>query len=336
MACECVEAFQDSCMARLHRPPTSALAGDSKPPVLPRASGTASVIAKMAGKSMTHLPAGLGAAEAFDSSERMAIQSPAIVTTIVSSDSASPTRRESRSCKAFSPARRVSAATARPSCTGLATAATWNACRATSAFTSASRPSIWRRIGSETSMPESRARLSTASDCVRAVSSLVSRPAIWAAAAPPAEAASWHCAHTEPAPASISIPGYPMGVSVTHGGAKELVQAGNVVSVFQVMSNELSTPKVVVCPNDANAFYATNFGGLANSNISYFASVDVTNELNPKMLVSGDCNFEIGRKPIRSGLVLVSAKDSVGWSATRHEYGGNLLPRREPNQTLSA
>jgi competence protein ComGC len=118
---------------------------------------------------------------------------------------------------------------------------------------------------------------------------------------------------------------YPMGVSVTHGGAKELVQAGNVVSVFQVMSNELSTPKVVVCPNDANAFYATNFGGLANSNISYFASVDVTNELNPKMLVSGDCNFEIGRKPIRSGLVLVSAKDSVGWSATRHEYGGNLL-----------
>ena len=118
---------------------------------------------------------------------------------------------------------------------------------------------------------------------------------------------------------------YPMGVSVTNGGAKELVQTGNVVPAFQVMSNELSTPKIVFCPNDANGFYAMNFGNLVNSNISYFASVDVTNDLNPKMIVSGDCNFEIGRKPIRSGLVLISAKDSVGWSAIRHEYGGNLL-----------
>ena len=118
---------------------------------------------------------------------------------------------------------------------------------------------------------------------------------------------------------------YPMGISVAKGGAKELVQAGNVASVFQVMSNELSTPKIVVCPNDANGFYATNFEGLVNSNISYFACVDVTNELNPKLLVSGDCNFEIGRKPIKSGLALISAKDPVAWSVARHAYGGSLL-----------
>ena len=34
---------------------------------------------------------------------------------------------------------------------------------------------------------------------------------------------------------------YPMQVSVTNGGAMELVATGNLVAVFQVMSNELST-----------------------------------------------------------------------------------------------
>src|SRR5579863_2689739 len=38
---------------------------------------------------------------------------------------------------------------------------------------------------------------------------------------------------------------YPMQVSTTNGGAMELVALGNPVPVFQVMSNELSTPKIL-------------------------------------------------------------------------------------------
>ena len=91
---------------------------------------------------------------------------------------------------------------------------------------------------------------------------------------------------------------FPMGIFVANGGAKESVQAGNVVPVFQVMSNELSTPRVLVCPADENTFCATNFESLVNSNISYFASVDVTNDVNPNLIVSGDCNFTIGKKPV--------------------------------------
>jgi competence protein ComGC len=117
---------------------------------------------------------------------------------------------------------------------------------------------------------------------------------------------------------------YPMGVSVTKGGAQELVQTGNVVSVFQVMSNELSTPKVVVCPNDPNAFYAANFGNLMNSNISYFASVDATNELDPQMILSGDSNLEINGRAVKSGLVLISTNDMVSWQDNRHLKFGNL------------
>ncbi|MES1180906.1 MAG: type II secretion system protein, partial [Verrucomicrobiota bacterium] len=53
---------------------------------------------------------------------------------------------------------------------------------------------------------------------------------------------------------------YPAEVSVTNGGAMESAAAGDAVSVFQVMSNELSTPKIVLCPNDEEHSYATNFG----------------------------------------------------------------------------
>ena len=123
---------------------------------------------------------------------------------------------------------------------------------------------------------------------------------------------------------------YPMGISVTNGGTRELVQTGNVVVTFQVMSNELSTPKILICtgdgynPGDTNATFATNFGTLSNSNISYFVGVDVTNDVNPQLILSGDCNFEIGGKPVKSGLLSIWTNDPVTWSPVRHGTSGNL------------
>ena len=43
---------------------------------------------------------------------------------------------------------------------------------------------------------------------------------------------------------------YPMQVSVTSGGVMELAVTGNVAGIFRVMSNELSTTKILVCPQD--------------------------------------------------------------------------------------
>ena len=43
---------------------------------------------------------------------------------------------------------------------------------------------------------------------------------------------------------------YPMSISVTNGGAMEAVLNGNPMRVFQVMSNELSIPKILICPED--------------------------------------------------------------------------------------
>jgi len=86
----------------------------------------------------------------------------------------------------------------------------------------------------------------------------------------------------------------PMEISVTNGGAMELVSMGTVFPVFAVMSNELSTPKILICPEEndpkriaASTFQSTIPKGSApvvpftnDNNVSYFVRLDV-NQTNP-------------------------------------------------------
>src|SRR5665213_387490 len=116
----------------------------------------------------------------------------------------------------------------------------------------------------------------------------------------------------------------PMGISVTTGGSMEMVATGDVVQTFMVMSNELSTPKILVCPEDKTRSSAINFDALANSNISYFVGLDATNDLNPQRILSGDANFELAGVPVKSGLRSFWTNDPVTWSATRHAGAGNI------------
>ena len=112
---------------------------------------------------------------------------------------------------------------------------------------------------------------------------------------------------------------FPMGVSVTNGGALELIQTGNVVGVFQVMSNELSTPKVLVCPDDPHRTSASNFlNDLDGSHISYFVGADVGNDLNPHSILDGDDNFQLNGSPAKSGLFDLSSNTLIEWAPGRH------------------
>jgi prepilin-type N-terminal cleavage/methylation domain-containing protein len=72
-------------------------------------------------------------------------------------------------------------------------------------------------------------------------------------------------------------------------------------TVFEAMSNELSTPKVCVCPSDtrtASTNFTTQFdfnapsalGAQGNSAVSYFIGRDA-NESHPQMFLSGDRNI---------------------------------------------
>lgn len=117
---------------------------------------------------------------------------------------------------------------------------------------------------------------------------------------------------------------YPMQFSVTNGGAFEFATGSNSWMVYSVMSNELSTPKVVICPQDRKSVLATDFGkAFNNSNVSYFVGLNA-DEDHPQMMLSGDDNFAIGGVSIKSGLLEFSTNAPISWTAVRHKYAGNI------------
>ena len=116
-----------------------------------------------------------------------------------------------------------------------------------------------------------------------------------------------------------------MQVSVTNGGTMELTAKGkNAWLNFLVMSNELSTPKILICPADTGRVFATSFtNGLSATNVSYFVGMDANADC-PQTFLSGDDNFAIGGVPVKSGLLAVSTNAPITWTAKRHVNSGNI------------
>lgn len=115
---------------------------------------------------------------------------------------------------------------------------------------------------------------------------------------------------------------YPMAVSVTNGGAMELLARGNVAACFQVMSNELSSPGIVLCPGDTRQ-RAASFGGLGGSNVSYFIDLDAT-EAVPQAVLSGDANLVVNGRALASGILCLGT-NTAAWAKDRHFGEGNVL-----------
>ena len=114
---------------------------------------------------------------------------------------------------------------------------------------------------------------------------------------------------------------YPMAVSEADGGSKEAVERGEMFRLFQVMSNELSIPKMVTCPAD-DRVAATNFTNFSNSDISYFVGLDAV-DTKPDMLLAGDRNIAIDDK-LLAGVVSLGTNSTVAWTKAIHQDGGNI------------
>jgi prepilin-type N-terminal cleavage/methylation domain-containing protein len=149
----------------------------------------------------------------------------------------------------------------------------------------------------------------------------------------------------------------PMQVAAAQGGAKDYIyfSPGTPVPqpyapwrVFQVMSNELGTARIVFCPADNTTIsksgepqphtqYATNFqSDFGACRVSYFISGDAT-ENDPQALLAGDCNIGSGVKgpppgpptgPRFTTAMQQPTPDKLdfAWTATElHQKAGNLL-----------
>ena len=156
---------------------------------------------------------------------------------------------------------------------------------------------------------------------------------------------------------------YPMSVSALNGGASEYTAKGSSTSFsvttpgapyaynpgvnYLIMSNQLSTAKILACPSDTiHNTPATNIvntadllgnAALATANpptkISYFVNGDAQ-ESDPQMVMSGDCNIGLGgagNAPAANGSRWTSAKpggsttgdnSANGWAWTTGELHG--------------
>jgi len=169
---------------------------------------------------------------------------------------------------------------------------------------------------------------------------------------------------------------YPMLVGITEGGppnavvnssgAARTVNAGFLYQVWAVMSNELSTPKVLTCPSDERSAH-TNFNMQAgnasvvqgqyfnNYEVSYFLGIDASDN-NPQMMLAGDRNIYSINPPsttlpptfpnngygsgpnqaIALGTNFPAAAVTPTWTDKMHQKNGNALLSDGSVQQLSS
>jgi prepilin-type N-terminal cleavage/methylation domain-containing protein len=152
---------------------------------------------------------------------------------------------------------------------------------------------------------------------------------------------------------------FPWAISTNQGGTSEFHTTGgaalgtvtasdgnNSVWVhFAAISNELSTPKIILCPSDSDkgnvnsSFAQIVYTNKNNNGISYFIGYSATEE-NPQTILSGDRNItnSVGSTPASfnyastAGIFQILAPDSkgnvtttAGFDGKIHQNAGNLL-----------
>lgn len=124
------------------------------------------------------------------------------------------------------------------------------------------------------------------------------------------------------------------------------VQPQYVYYAFAVLSNELSTPKILACPSDKATTVADRFaafdasgkvvtGGTTtetlyqnNKNVSYFVGVDAMVG-QPTLWVSGDRNLvpndtTTQAQDVINGHAIAQANSTFQWSTRLHDDSGNI------------
>jgi prepilin-type N-terminal cleavage/methylation domain-containing protein len=126
------------------------------------------------------------------------------------------------------------------------------------------------------------------------------------------------------------------------GGVKDINNFA-AVDCYRSASNELNSPKILVCPSDsekvrAHVFIAPGANptsanllpfrdtGAANAttlNLSYFVGLDA-DETRPNRILSGDRNVEGGAGAPRKVFNSENTAGAAGWSGEIHQKNGNV------------
>ncbi len=139
----------------------------------------------------------------------------------------------------------------------------------------------------------------------------------------------------------------PMIVSTSEGGVKEQIMSQDPALtpaestyahvMFVVMSNELSAPKLLICPSDSSHNTATSFAAVTNVNCSYVAGSQAS-DVYPQLILLMDRNvgdaasgtgvppttLYTGAKNLNYEVTSSANKANFGWSDIMHLRQGNI------------
>src|SRR5215469_5695271 len=123
---------------------------------------------------------------------------------------------------------------------------------------------------------------------------------------------------------------YPMDVSTNDGGSMEFItggfQAGQIFytafRTFQVLSNELVRPQILVCPTDLREA-VSNFPSLQNQHLSYFIGANGTFD-KPTSILAGDRNLTTNS--VETPTILeIGPGSRLSWTWEMHQFQGNVV-----------
>ncbi|MBI5384305.1 MAG: prepilin-type N-terminal cleavage/methylation domain-containing protein [Verrucomicrobia bacterium] len=125
---------------------------------------------------------------------------------------------------------------------------------------------------------------------------------------------------------------WPWLVEPTAGGTKGLPRAAD---HFLVLSNELNSPRILVCPSDTGKSVIANFAGFSDANLSFLAGLDARGE-EPAAILFGDRGIVLAsgddEEPpkemcstarVEASTVNGASADNYRWSTRSHRKGGN-------------
>jgi type II secretory pathway pseudopilin PulG len=103
---------------------------------------------------------------------------------------------------------------------------------------------------------------------------------------------------------------------------KSLTAGEQVVYFYRTLSNELSTPKILVCRADTRKA-VVNWQELSTNNISYFLGLSAE-EVYPQSILGGDRNLTVNGERL-FGRVQIPGDSNLGWDGTIHKFQGNVV-----------
>jgi type II secretory pathway pseudopilin PulG len=115
---------------------------------------------------------------------------------------------------------------------------------------------------------------------------------------------------------------FPWQVPVQTNGTMEFAESPEVFRHFAILSNELSSPKVLACASDGRKSKVSNWSEFGNTHLSYFIGLD-SNENLAQTILTGDRNIT-GGVIASNGIMRFGSTNQAGWGHDMHKGAGNI------------